>query len=1085
MPVETQPFHTGNGHARGNGHAHGDGRVHVDIQRIAGDALRHAHRLVPAWLPSGTRKGREWIALNPTRADNTPGSFKINLDTGRWSDFATEDGGGDLVSLRAYLDRCSQVEAAMRVAAEIGTNLTAKTEANLWKSVKPSPAAGEKGGPVIRAPRAASAPELRHFKLGAPSASWAYHAVDGAVHHMKARYEEPDGGKTFLLWRWTGSRWACGAPAKPFPLYNLPALMALPDAPVLVCEGEKCADIAANLFPNSVTVTSGGDNSAGVADWTPLAGRDVVVWPDHDAPGTTYCDAVVRHATEAGARSIRAVSAAWLSRHVGKDLAKGYDAADAVEDGFTADAAAAALVEHDAALAAFRASYQEPVAEEALIDAARAFAVEFKGLPRTKRIEAEPGLLAAEAIGHLAILRRADRNAFEALCLAMRGAARKAVLAAIEERARQRKAAWRGESERRRDALAATMLVPLYARDPGLFGDGWPGGAGAEGEGGTAASVGRIDARPARDRPENSWLPSCYRFRWDGGLEFEAGEDEDGDPIWQWLCSEIEIAARTSNADAVEHGLLVRVHDQQNGRWHEWAMPKRLLAGDGNAYRAELFAMGLEMPLTVKARNAFAQLLMTAHPETKFRCVDRTGWHGKTFVLPSSVIGPEDERAVVFQSARPVHAKFRASGTLAEWQDHVAAPSAGNSRLVFSLSVAFAAPLLKLAGQEGGGIHWWGHSSGGKTTCLTVAGSVWGGGGVKGYVDNWKNTVNGIEGRAAGHCDALLCLQELGQADPDAAAEAAYMLANGQGKGRGNVEGGGTRKTAEWRVLFLSDGELTLDDKIREGRRGRRMAGQAVRVLDIPADAGQGLGAFDRVPDSLSARQFSERLCEAATAYYGTAALAFVERIVADAERVPGTLKESIEGFVAETAAGASPQVERAAKRFGLIAAAGEMAIRWSIVPWTEGDATAAARRCFAEWLKGRGTTGPLEDQQALEHVRSVIERDGASRFVPWHDPGRVVYDRLGFVKLDTVAEGEPAQTFYVTPEGWRELCRGFSPGRVAADLARRGILETGGDGKPQVKTRLPGVGSRRCYVIDAGALFSDGEHGEQGERAA
>jgi hypothetical protein len=64
--------------------------------------------------------GSEWIALNPTRADRRLGSFKINLYTGRWADFATGDAGGDLVSLRAYLDGIRQGQAARRIAREIG-----------------------------------------------------------------------------------------------------------------------------------------------------------------------------------------------------------------------------------------------------------------------------------------------------------------------------------------------------------------------------------------------------------------------------------------------------------------------------------------------------------------------------------------------------------------------------------------------------------------------------------------------------------------------------------------------------------------------------------------------------------------------------------------------------------------------------------------------------------------------------------------------------------------------------------------------------------------------------------------------------
>jgi hypothetical protein len=66
------------------------------------------------------RKGREFIAKNPTRADGNPGSFSINLVTGKWSDFATGDRGGDPISLAAYLFGLSQVDAARRVADMLG-----------------------------------------------------------------------------------------------------------------------------------------------------------------------------------------------------------------------------------------------------------------------------------------------------------------------------------------------------------------------------------------------------------------------------------------------------------------------------------------------------------------------------------------------------------------------------------------------------------------------------------------------------------------------------------------------------------------------------------------------------------------------------------------------------------------------------------------------------------------------------------------------------------------------------------------------------------------------------------------------------
>ncbi|MCW8275960.1 toprim domain-containing protein [Pseudomonas sp. PCH199] len=94
--------------------------IHVEIQRIAGAALPAADNLLADWLPDGTRKGKEYWPTNPVRGDRKPGSFSINLHTGKWNDFASGDKGGDLVSLLAYLRGCSQIEAARILAGQLG-----------------------------------------------------------------------------------------------------------------------------------------------------------------------------------------------------------------------------------------------------------------------------------------------------------------------------------------------------------------------------------------------------------------------------------------------------------------------------------------------------------------------------------------------------------------------------------------------------------------------------------------------------------------------------------------------------------------------------------------------------------------------------------------------------------------------------------------------------------------------------------------------------------------------------------------------------------------------------------------------------
>lgn len=94
----------------------------IAFRRIAADALLYTDILVPRWLPSGVRKGSEWISLNPTRNDHRRGSFKVNLATGAWGDFAAGDCGGDLISLAAYLFNLSQADAAKNIAEALGVS---------------------------------------------------------------------------------------------------------------------------------------------------------------------------------------------------------------------------------------------------------------------------------------------------------------------------------------------------------------------------------------------------------------------------------------------------------------------------------------------------------------------------------------------------------------------------------------------------------------------------------------------------------------------------------------------------------------------------------------------------------------------------------------------------------------------------------------------------------------------------------------------------------------------------------------------------------------------------------------------------
>jgi hypothetical protein len=92
----------------------------IDFEAVNRAALDNLPALLGRWLPNGRRVGQEYVARNPTRTDHRPGSFKVNLRSGRWADFATGDAGGDVVSLAAYLGGVGQAKAARRLAEMLG-----------------------------------------------------------------------------------------------------------------------------------------------------------------------------------------------------------------------------------------------------------------------------------------------------------------------------------------------------------------------------------------------------------------------------------------------------------------------------------------------------------------------------------------------------------------------------------------------------------------------------------------------------------------------------------------------------------------------------------------------------------------------------------------------------------------------------------------------------------------------------------------------------------------------------------------------------------------------------------------------------
>jgi len=579
----------------------------------------------------------------------------------------------------------------------------------------------------------------------------------------------------------------------------------------------------------------------------------------------------------------------------------------------------------------------------------------------------------------------------------------------------------------------------------------------------------------------------------DSGV-WHAGVDREGQPKPpQWVCSRLDVQALTRDQDGAGWGYLLAFADPL-GKPKQWAMPARMLSGDGGEYRAALLNMGLRIAPSPSARNLLTQYIQTRQPSEFASCTDRIGWHGRAFVLPHETIGDDAER-IVFQSENQMENTFRVKHDAEAWRDRIGALCIGNSRLVFAVASAFAGPLLRPAGMESGGFHIRGDSSSGKTTALRLAASVYGG---PSYMQRWRTTDNALEAMAAQHCDSLLILDELAQVEGKVAGECAYMLANEQSKARA-TRNGAPRARLSWRLLFLSAGELGLADHMAEGMK-RTRTGQEVRMADIPADAGAGFGTFENLHDFAGGAVFSSHLTREAQTCHGAPGRAFLEWACSNADGLGKRVRARVQALARHwVPEGASGQVDRVAARFALVGAAGELATEAQLTGWPVGESERAARVCFEAWLRARGGAGNGEVVSMLRAVRRFLESHGEGRFTWWHrasdDHNAKTLQRAGFrrmvdkdgkpIKNDaehqreygermSPADGEGVSVeYFVLPEVFRaEVCQGFDYQAVARVLLQHGALVPSAGRAFDCKQRLPGMGLSNCYRIPP-ALFA------------
>jgi putative DNA primase/helicase len=278
-------------------------RIISDAEReeLRAELLARLESVLITLFPAGKKRRGKFLIGDVL---GSPGdSLEVVLEgekAGLWTDRATGDGGDIYALIAAHfgIDVLRDFPRVLDAAADL-----------LGRS---------RSAPV----RKANKKDVPVDELGPATAKWDYLDAQGHLIAVVYRYDPPGQKKQFRPW---DAKRRKMAPPDPRPLYNQPGLVSA--AQVVLVEGEKCAQALIDAGVNATTAMHGANAPVDKTDWSPLAGKAVLIWPDRDKPGWEYAAQAAQAVLTAGAKSCHIL-------YPPEDAAEGWDAADAIAEGF-------------------------------------------------------------------------------------------------------------------------------------------------------------------------------------------------------------------------------------------------------------------------------------------------------------------------------------------------------------------------------------------------------------------------------------------------------------------------------------------------------------------------------------------------------------------------------------------------------------------------------------------------------------------------------------------------------------------------------------------------------------------------------
>jgi len=507
--------------------------------------------------------------------------------------------------------------------------------------------------------------------------------------------------------------------------------------------------------------------------------------------------------------------------------------------------------------------------------------------------------------------------------------------------------------------------------------------------------------------------------------------------------------ARSLNNDNWKR--VIRFQDKDNTQ-HTILVPYEHFMGEAQEALKIIANHGLMPPRQAYKKNVFINYIQDYPIEHRFRCVDRAGWYGNSFVTTNRTYGNSNDEELLFHS--DMKDPYSTLGSLEGWQE-LSRLIEPHSLAVLAFSCAFSGQLVTPLAIESGGFHIYGTSTDGKSTITKASCSIWGK--PKDVSKSWRTTDNALENDAELRNDNFLNLDELRQASAKAVNDIVYMLTGEKGKARGG-KSGKNRDTKEFSLMYTSTGEIALEDHLRRGNI-ELDAGLLLRFAHLSSDAGKGYGVFECVNYGNNSSDVGNRINELSSKNYGYAGIKWLEYLTSNKDAVMQKAQELLDSFIEQHTQAKNGQANRVLRRFALVAVAGELATLAGITGWQQGRAFEAVAQCFNNWLGSLGNGENMEETKILEHIKAFFESNGTSRFedltVIRQADGEVIRPRIH----NRVGYYDPESKVYLvsTIMFKKEMCIGMNETNAKKVLKANGWLECE-DGRytKRISNKLP-----------------------------